>query len=181
MKNLSMIFIMAILANTALASGWEVLKPVGALYDKVEGPCPSHVDVMKWYDFQEKGHLTFALTNLPSRRPLDNYVRAMTISAARLFPLGQGIFHSEVNQPVPMKAEYVTDNNQLTLFLHHQGRGSMGTPWDHGYAGENTKYDLRFSDLNQNSIYQELNVVIKELRGFKRFSKKKICRYKLDN
>lgn len=174
----------ALVLSTALFAqdGREALKSVGVIYARIQGACASHLDAMKWYDFEERGTITFAITNNPGARPMTGWSIAATTRADDLAPVGQGVFKMQPNQYVPIKSEMETSpQGDLAIYLHHKGKGSLGgiiidAP---SYPKENMKYEFFFSGKNTAGLYENLVLTYHDLKGL--IPKKKVvCSFKLD-
>lgn len=159
----------------------ELLKSVGQVYTRVEGKCAAHVDIMRWFDYETSGSITFALTNTPMVRPLTGYSISATTKAHEIYPVGQGVFEMQPNQYVPIKSEYsVEANGDLNLFFHHKGKGSIGgiifeAP---SYSKQNHKFEFFFSNKNEKGIYQDLTYTFHDLKGLVP-KKKVVCSFKI--
>lgn len=159
---------------------FALLKSIAPAYDRVEGPCAMAMDNMKWFDFETSGLLSLANTNQLNIRPLTGYSRSITISARNLKPLGEGEFKSVSNQPVPVKVEYeVSADDVLTIYVHHKGKGSMGSiffPEYGGWAGANEKFVFTFSNKNDKGIYETMESQYQNLKGLFN-GKKQFCSF----
>lgn len=159
-----------------------LLSSVGKVYTRTQGQCAAHVDIMRWFDYDTSGTITFALTNTPMIRPLSGYSISATTKAQEIYPLGSGIFEMQPNQYVPIKSEYsVEANGDLNLFFHHKGKGSLGgiifeAP---SYSKQNHKFEFFFADKNAEGVFQTLTYTYQDLKGL--IPKKKVvCSFKLE-
>lgn len=161
---------------------FALLRSIGPAYDRVEGPCAMAMDNMKWYDFDQSGLLSLANTNQLNIRPLTSYSRSITVSARNLKPLGEGEYKSVSNQPVPVKVEYeLSADDVLTIYIHHKGKGSMGSiifSEYHGFPGANEKFVFTFSNKNENGIYESMESQYQNLKGLFN-GKKQFCKFQL--
>ena len=174
----------ALLFSSALLAqdGREALKGVGVIYSRVQGACASHVDIMKWFDYDQAGTITFAITNNPGARPMTGWSLSATTKAQDLLPLGQGVFKMQPNQYVPIKSELEIDpNGDIAIYFHHKGKGSLGgiiidSP---SYSKQNHKFEFFFSDKNSAGLFENLVLTYHDLKGL--IPKKKVtCSFKLD-
>lgn len=167
----------ALIFSTSLFAqvGREALKSVGVIYERTEGACASHVDIMKWYDYDQAGTITFAITNNPMSRPMTGWSLSATTKAQDLLPVGQGIFKLQPNQFVPIKSEMSFEpNGDLNIFFHHKGKGSLGgiiidAP---SYSKQNHKFEFFFSNKNAKGIFENLTMTYHDLKGL--IPKKKV-------
>jgi len=161
---------------------FALLKSIGPAYNKVEGPCASAMDNMKWFDFDQSGLLSLANTDRLNIRPLTGYSRSITISARNLKPVGEGEFKSVSNQPVPVKVEFeLSAAEELTIYVHHKGKGSMGGIFSDfpGFAGANEKFIFTFSHKNEHGIYETMDSQYQDLKGLFN-GKKQYCSFVLN-
>jgi hypothetical protein len=161
---------------------FALLKSIGPAYNKVQGPCSSVMDNMKWFDFDQSGLLSLANTDRLNIRPLTGYSRNITISARNLKPVGEGEFKSVSNQPVPVKVEFeISADDVLTIYVHHKGKGSMGGIFTDfpGFSGANEKFIFTFSHKNENGIYEKMDSQYQDLKGLFN-GKKQNCSFDLN-
>lgn len=175
-------FALSISAQAQTQDPFELLKSIGPAYDKSEGPCARAMDNMKWFDFETSGLLSLANTDRINIRPLTSYARSITISARNLKPLGEGEFKSVSNQPVPVKVEYeLGADDELTIYVHHKGKGSMGSiifgeyP---GFSGANERFVFTFTNKNDKGIYETMESEYQNLKGLFN-GKKQFCKFEL--
>ncbi len=174
-------------STTAFCSdGFEVLSKVGAIYERTEGSCAMYMDNMKWGvgSSIELGTISLANTNRPIMRPLEGYVRSVTISAKNLLPIGQGVFVYEFNQPTPVKAEFEYEgDDKVTIYVLNKGKGSMGGIFGDnapvGFAGTHQTFKFEFSNKNDKGVFQDLTTTYRNMKGL-RMRKSEVCKFKLE-
>lgn len=175
-------FALSLTVQAQTQDPFALLKSIGPAYNKVEGPCASAMDNMKWFDFDQSGLLSLANTDRLNIRPLTGYSRSITISARNLKPVGEGEFKSVSNQPVPVKVEFeISADDVLTIYVHHKGKGSMGGIFTDfpGFAGANEKFIFTFSHKNDSGVYESMDSQYQNLKGLFN-GKKQNCSFVLN-
>lgn len=178
--NAKLLFCTFLISSSAMATeGHMAIESIAKLYEKKSGKCSEYVDVMKWYNYESSGLVSFAITDLSNKRPLDQYFLVANINASSLQPLGEGEFRVLTNQPVPLKSEfeYLNDGG-LALYLHHKGKGSLGglLGGNRPYPKKNYKLSMVFTNKNESGVYEDLKLTYQDFKGF-RPRKKVTCTY----
>lgn len=182
LAGLALLAAFALSISAHAADPFELLKSIGPAYNKTEGPCARAMDNMKWFDFETSGLLSLANTDRLNIRPLTGYSRSITISARNLKPVGEGVFASVSNQPVPVKVEYeLGADDELTIYVLHKGKGSMGGIFTDfpGFAGANERFVFTFTNRNDKGIYETMESEYQNLKGLFN-GKKQICKFELN-